>query len=160
MPALLGYTGCQGHSTCPRKKQVRVHSPPLNIDAAIALQPPGPAHWTLLQRARAVDSQAYVVAVSPARTTSKDPKEYVAWGHSSVVSPWGDVMVEATGDSQGQCINEATLKTAFMQWFKGWAPETDCVGSTVGTQSKAVHLLTALPQCGIVHAHKDPQWRV
>jgi omega-amidase len=51
----------------------------------------GPAHWTLLQRARAVDEQVYVVAVSPAR--SPNTKEYQAWGHSSVVSPWGDVLV-------------------------------------------------------------------
>jgi hypothetical protein len=46
----------------------------------------GPPHWTLLQRARAVDNQLYVAAVSPAR--SSDKTAYQAWGHSSVVSPW------------------------------------------------------------------------
>eukprot|EP00927_Polykrikos_kofoidii_P000028 TRINITY_DN10013_c0_g1_i1.p1 TRINITY_DN10013_c0_g1~~TRINITY_DN10013_c0_g1_i1.p1 ORF type:complete len:304 (-),score=46.20 TRINITY_DN10013_c0_g1_i1:121-1032(-) len=53
----------------------------------------GPAHWSLLARARAVDAQAYVAMVSPAR--SADPTDYQAWGHSMVVSPWGEVKVEA-----------------------------------------------------------------
>lgn len=50
----------------------------------------GPLHWELLQRARAVDNQAYVVTASPSR--SADPNDYQAWGHSSVVSPWGKVI--------------------------------------------------------------------
>ncbi|ETW07453.1 hypothetical protein H310_01966 [Aphanomyces invadans] len=49
----------------------------------------GPAHWELLQRARAVDSQLFVAATSPARGPESG---YQAWGHSSVVSPWGDVV--------------------------------------------------------------------
>jgi omega-amidase len=50
----------------------------------------GPAHWELLQRGRAVDNQLYVAAVSPSR--SKDEKGYQAWGHSTIVSPWGEVV--------------------------------------------------------------------
>ncbi|TMW63156.1 hypothetical protein Poli38472_002097 [Pythium oligandrum] len=49
----------------------------------------GPAHWELLQRARAVDNQLYVAAASPARGPEGG---YQAWGHSSVVSPWGEVV--------------------------------------------------------------------
>ena len=45
----------------------------------------GPAHWELLQRARAVDNQLFVATVSPARDPSAG---YHAWGHSSVVNPW------------------------------------------------------------------------
>jgi omega-amidase len=67
----------------------------------------GPAHWELLQRARAVDGQCYVLAASPARTspsnddgddetdvdgTKKKYPHYSAWGHSTVVSPWGEVV--------------------------------------------------------------------
>jgi len=56
----------------------------------------GPAHWELLARARAVDNQVFVAIPSPAR----DPEAgYIAWGHSSVVSPWGEVISKAdTGD--------------------------------------------------------------
>jgi len=49
----------------------------------------GPAHWELLQRARAVDNQVYVATVSPARNLNAS---YHAWGHSTVISPWGDVI--------------------------------------------------------------------
>jgi len=49
----------------------------------------GPAHWELLSRARAVDNQVFVATPSPARDTSAG---YQAWGHSSVVSPWGKLV--------------------------------------------------------------------
>lgn len=47
----------------------------------------GPSHWELLQRARAIDNQLYVLTCSPARDESKSGG-YIAWGHSSVISPW------------------------------------------------------------------------
>ncbi|KAB1283831.1 Omega-amidase NIT2 [Camelus dromedarius] len=52
----------------------------------------GPAHWELLQRGRAVDNQVYVATASPARD---DKASYVAWGHSTVVTPWGEVLAQA-----------------------------------------------------------------
>ncbi|XP_076004729.1 omega-amidase NIT2 [Genypterus blacodes] len=52
----------------------------------------GPAHWELLQRARALDNQVYVATASPARDESAS---YVAWGHSTVVNPWGEVISKA-----------------------------------------------------------------
>uniref|UniRef100_A0A8B9JRT4 omega-amidase n=1 Tax=Astyanax mexicanus TaxID=7994 RepID=A0A8B9JRT4_ASTMX len=52
----------------------------------------GPAHWELLQRARAVDNQVYVATASPARD---ETASYVAWGHSTVVNPWGEVITKA-----------------------------------------------------------------
>ncbi|XP_031430404.1 omega-amidase NIT2 [Clupea harengus] len=52
----------------------------------------GPAHWELLQRGRAVDNQVYVATASPARD---DTASYVAWGHSTVVNPWGEVITKA-----------------------------------------------------------------
>ena len=67
----------------------------------------GPAHWELLQRARAVDNQCYVLTASPARVVvNPDAKDdakakyphYTAWGHSTVISPWGNVV--ATCDEQ------------------------------------------------------------
>jgi len=49
----------------------------------------GPIHWELLAKARAVDNQAFVAVPSPARNPSAG---YQAWGHSSVVDPWGKVV--------------------------------------------------------------------
>lgn len=56
----------------------------------------GPAHWKALTRVRAVDNQVYVASCSPARD---DEAHYVAYGHSLVSDPWGDVVAEAgTGE--------------------------------------------------------------
>jgi len=52
----------------------------------------GPMHWELLQRARAVDNNVFVATCSPARVTGG--KGYVAYGHSSVVSPMGQVLMD------------------------------------------------------------------
>jgi omega-amidase len=72
----------------------------------------GPAHWELLQRGRALDNQCYVLTASPARTTepaknSKYP-HYTAWGHSTVVSPWGDV-VATTDEKEGIVVADLDL---------------------------------------------------
>ncbi|CAF4956074.1 unnamed protein product [Pieris macdunnoughi] len=48
----------------------------------------GPKHWELLGRARATDQQLWVALVSPARDANA---EYVAWGHTTLVDPWGAV---------------------------------------------------------------------
>lgn len=47
----------------------------------------GPAHWELSMKARALDNQIFFAAVSPARDVNSP---YVAYGHSCVVSPWGE----------------------------------------------------------------------
>ncbi|XP_014232638.1 omega-amidase NIT2 [Trichogramma pretiosum] len=51
----------------------------------------GPLHWSLLQRARANDNQLYVACVSPARAGGPG---YIAWGHTMLTSPWGEVLAE------------------------------------------------------------------
>ncbi|CEO94902.1 CN hydrolase domain-containing protein [Plasmodiophora brassicae] len=66
----------------------------------------GPAHWELLQRARAVDNQVFVATVSPAR--SPDPQDYQAWGHSSVCDPWGTV-IATTGHDPDVVIADLDL---------------------------------------------------
>ncbi|MEG3224817.1 MAG: carbon-nitrogen hydrolase [Methanobacteriales archaeon Met13] len=56
----------------------------------------GPAHWKALSRVRAVDNQVYVASCSPARD---EKASYVAYGHSLVADPWGDILAEAgTGE--------------------------------------------------------------
>ena len=78
----------------------------------------GPAHWELLQQARAIDNQCFVVTASPARSeeASGDGDEtkkakyphYTAWGHSTVVSPWGDI-VATTDEKEGIVIADLDL---------------------------------------------------
>lgn len=64
----------------------------------------GPLHWSLQARARAMDNQVYVGLCSPARDMEA---EYHAWGHSMVVDPSANVLVEA---GEGEEIIYADLK--------------------------------------------------
>lgn len=52
----------------------------------------GPLYWELVHRARAVDNQFFVAAVSPARN---DEANYVVYGHSMVIDPIGKILVQA-----------------------------------------------------------------
>lgn len=49
----------------------------------------GPIHWQVLLQSRAIDFQVFTLGVAPARDGSKD---YQSWGHSLLVSPWGEVL--------------------------------------------------------------------
>jgi len=57
----------------------------------------GPAHWELLFRQRAVDSQLYTVGVSAARD---EKASYVAYGNSIVCDPWGRVLCRADASEE------------------------------------------------------------
>jgi predicted amidohydrolase len=53
----------------------------------------GPAHWSVMMRARAIENQFFIAAVSQGRNVASS---YISYGHSMVVSPWGDVLCEAS----------------------------------------------------------------
>lgn len=55
----------------------------------------GPLHWSLLQRSRANDNQLYIAGISPARNPSAS---YVAWGHTQLTSPWGEILHDLETD--------------------------------------------------------------
>lgn len=57
----------------------------------------GKLHWRLLGQARAVDNQVFVAMCSPARDMGAS---YNAWGHSLVVDPMAEILVEAGEDEQ------------------------------------------------------------
>ncbi|KAJ8314361.1 hypothetical protein KUTeg_008922 [Tegillarca granosa] len=54
----------------------------LLFTGAFSARKTGPAHWEVLQRARAIDNQTYVAAVSPA---VDETQPYVPWGHSTII---------------------------------------------------------------------------
>jgi predicted amidohydrolase len=60
------------------------------IPAAFTV-PTGTAHWHVLQRARAIEASAYVVAAAQSGTHADGRSTY---GHSLVVDPWGDVLLD------------------------------------------------------------------
>lgn len=67
------------------------------IPAAFTV-PTGQAHWHLLLRARAVEASAYVVAAAQVGTHEDGRQTY---GHSLVVDPWGEVLMDLGGEKPG-----------------------------------------------------------
>lgn len=65
----------------------------------------GPAHWEIMFRQRAVDNQCYMVGTSDARDLESC---YTAWGHSILVSPWGDIIGEMD-EKPGYMIHEVDM---------------------------------------------------
>jgi predicted amidohydrolase len=61
--------------------------------------PTGKAHWEILLRARAIETQAYVIAAAQA---GRHNEKRVSYGHSIVVDPWGEVVCELGGEWKGE----------------------------------------------------------
>ena len=69
----------------------------------------GQAHWHCLLRARAVELQAYVVAANQVGEHANGRRTY---GHSLIVSPWGEVLAELPHGTGfiGSQLDPATIK--------------------------------------------------
>ncbi len=76
----------------------------------------GKDHWHPLLRARAIESQAYVIA---AAQWGKHPRGRATYGHSLVVDPWGTVVAEAS-DQVG--FVEATLDVRYLERVRAAIP--------------------------------------
>ncbi|KAK6824812.1 nitrilase and fragile histidine triad fusion protein NitFhit [Apiospora arundinis] len=60
--------------------------------------PTGRAHWEVLLRSRAIETQSWVVAAAQVgRHGDRDTVRRVSYGRSMVVDPWGRVVVELKG---------------------------------------------------------------
>ena len=69
----------------------------LSIPAAFTV-PTGEAHWHVLMRARAIESACFVVA---AAQCGQHEDGRATYGHSLVVDPWGQVLLDMGGDVSG-----------------------------------------------------------
>ncbi len=61
-------------------------------------RPTGAAHWHIMLRARAIEAQAFVIAAAQVGH-HEDGRE--TYGHSLVVDPWGEVLLDMGGDTPG-----------------------------------------------------------
>ena len=59
----------------------------------------GQAHWEVLLRARAIETQCWIVAAAQG---GLHPNGRETWGHSMVISPWGEVI--SSLDKQAGCL--------------------------------------------------------
>ncbi|MBS27640.1 MAG: carbon-nitrogen hydrolase [Alphaproteobacteria bacterium] len=64
------------------------------VPAAFTLQT-GKDHWEVLLRARAIETQTYVVAAAQTGTHQEGNDERASWGHSMIVDPWGHILAQA-----------------------------------------------------------------
>jgi deaminated glutathione amidase len=53
----------------------------------------GKAHWEVLLRARAIETQSFVIA---AAQFGKHTRNRESYGHAMIVDPWGEVLVECS----------------------------------------------------------------
>ncbi|MGB9430516.1 MAG: carbon-nitrogen hydrolase family protein [Gammaproteobacteria bacterium] len=55
----------------------------------------GREHWQLLNRTRAVENLAFVIAAAQTGTHASGRE---TWGHSMIVDPWGEILAERAGE--------------------------------------------------------------
>ena len=67
------------------------------IPAAFTV-PTGKAHWHVLQRARAIEASAFVVA---AAQVGSHADGRITYGHSLAIDPWGEVLRDMGGEASG-----------------------------------------------------------
>jgi predicted amidohydrolase len=72
------------------------------IPAAFTV-PTGRAHWHVLLRARAIEASAYVIAAAQVGEHEDGRRTY---GHSLVVDPWGEVLLDMGGSAPGLTFAE------------------------------------------------------
>jgi predicted amidohydrolase len=76
------------------RAQAHAAAAALSAPAAFTRQT-GEAHWHILQRARAIENGAFVISAAQAGRHA-DGRE--TFGHSMIVSPWGEVLAEGGGE--------------------------------------------------------------
>lgn len=69
-------------------------------------KPTGEAHWHVMLRARAIEASAFVIAAAQVGQ-HEDGRE--TYGHSLVVDPWGDVLLDMGGDAPGLAFCDIDL---------------------------------------------------
>src|SRR5690606_2571324 len=62
----------------------------------------GEAHWQVLLRARAIETQCYVLAANQCGWHDDQRR---TWGHSQIIDPWGQVLAELA-DEPGVVVAE------------------------------------------------------
>jgi predicted amidohydrolase len=77
----------------------------LTVPAAFTV-PTGQAHWHVLLRARAIETGCFVFA--PAQT-GEHAEGRLTYGHSLIISPWGEVLADA-GEAPGYITADIDLE--------------------------------------------------
>jgi deaminated glutathione amidase len=60
--------------------------------------PTGKAHWEVLLRARAIENGIWIIAAAQVGAHADGRR---TWGHSLIISPWGDIIADLGGEKTG-----------------------------------------------------------
>jgi len=77
------------------------------VPAAFTLQT-GKDHWEVLLRARAIETETYVVAAAQTGAYFEGNDERASWGHTMIVNPWGHILAQA-GEGAGHASADIDL---------------------------------------------------
>jgi deaminated glutathione amidase len=115
--------GCIGMSICYDLRFPEVYSALRQAGATVILVPSafmpgtGLAHWEVLLRARAIETQSYVAAAAQCGSHSSHRSSY---GHALVVDPWGAILADA-GPS-AECVMTVELDKGLIDGTRSRMP--------------------------------------
>jgi predicted amidohydrolase len=79
------------------------------VIAAAFTKVTGKVHWQPLLQARAIENQCYVVAANQGGLNSEGRETF---GHSMIISPWGEVLTEL---EYGEGVIQADFKKSLLE---------------------------------------------
>lgn len=88
------------------------------VPAAFTLQT-GKDHWEVLLRARAIETETYVVAAAQVGSYMDGNDQRTSWGHSMIVDPWGHIMAQAQDRS---CHASAKIDIDYLDTVRARIP--------------------------------------
>lgn len=101
-------------------------------------RPTGEAHWHVLLRARAIETQCYIFAAAQGGDHEHGRKTY---GHSLIVSPWGEILAEAgiepgliAADIDLARVNEIRARVHSLRANEGFTLVTETVADVDGAK--------------------------
>jgi len=81
--------------------------------------PTGLAHWEVLLRSRAIETQTYVIASAQVGAHNEKRSSY---GHSLVVDPWGKILLDMPGEYNGPEIGIVDIDLGYQEKINGQMP--------------------------------------
>jgi len=104
--AKIGLTICYDVRFAPLYSALaRAGAEIITVPAAFTV-PTGQAHWETLLRARAIETNAFVIA--PAQGGRHEDGR-ATWGHSVIIDPWGKVLAKLDHDEPGVIVADLDL---------------------------------------------------
>jgi len=104
--AKLGLSICYDLRFSYLYRDMAKHGAEIILIPAAFTVPTGRAHWHVLNRARAIETGSFVIAAAQVGEHEGGRKTF---GHSLIISPWGEVLAEADGHSEGVIVADLDL---------------------------------------------------